>query len=114
MCVAIAAVVAGFIVNGQASTSMLLQPLFLQSVEGFLRIVEPLVQLFVVLVLVEWFLKRIGVTSFSSGQLAGLEWNTQSLVALIVISSFAAAALAAASFAAACAWYAACKLAAMT
>jgi len=51
----------------------------------------PLIQLFVVLVIVEWFLKRLGINLRSSETWKGLEWNTQTIVAVVVIGAFAVA-----------------------
>ncbi len=51
-------------------------------------------QLFVVLVVVEWFLKRMGLSFRSSSILKGLEWNTQTIIAVVVITAFSIAALA--------------------
>ena len=53
---------------------------------------SPLLQLVVVLMVLEWFAERMGVSVRL--QELGLTWNIQTLIALVVITSFCIAALA--------------------
>jgi hypothetical protein len=70
-----------------------LAPMAASSLATVGHMVAPLIQLFVVLVVIEWFLRRMGVNTLSGNVLKGLEWNTQTLVAVLVIGSFSVAAL---------------------
>jgi len=63
------------------------------SMGGVWRAIEPLFQLLVILVLIEWFIKRLGTGRLPAEAFTGFEWNTQTLVAVIIIGAFAAAAL---------------------
>jgi hypothetical protein len=55
------------------------------------RFAEPLVQLMVLLVIVDWLLGRLGI-EVKAG-LKGFDWNVQAVIAITVIGSFALAAL---------------------
>jgi len=55
------------------------------------RFAEPLLQLMVVLLIVDWLLGRLGI-EVKAG-LRGFDWNVQAIIAITVIGSFALAAL---------------------
>ena len=76
----------------KAESLIALAPLLTNSLGGMTPILSPLLQLFVVLVIIEWFLKRMGIDFGSGVALKNIEWNTQTIVAVIVIGAFAIAA----------------------
>jgi hypothetical protein len=55
------------------------------------RFARPLVQLVLILAIVEWILKRLGIALF--GERIVFEWNIQTIIAIIVVSAFALVAL---------------------
>lgn len=90
-CIALVAGVLLLIEDGGFNSAVL--PLLPSAFEVVRSVLAPLFQLFVVLVLIEWFLKRMGIGSISANVARGLEWNTQTIIAVIVIGAFSAAAL---------------------
>lgn len=59
--------------------------------------VKPLVQLVIILAIVDWLLKRLGISVFSDK--TKFEWNVQTVIAIVIISAFALAALSGADIA---------------
>lgn len=53
---------------------------------------KPLLQLSVVLLIVDWILGKFGL-SLASRRRAGLDWNIQTIIALMVVGAFSIAAL---------------------
>lgn len=92
-CIAVVAVVVALIHEGYGSANVALAPILTNALNGLGNVISPLIQLFVVLVIIEWFLKRMGITLGSSATWKGIEWNTQTIIAVIVIFAFSIAAL---------------------
>lgn len=54
--------------------------------------ISPLLQLSIVLVIIEWILAKLGISLTSKPQ--NIQWNVQTIIALVIICAFAIAALA--------------------
>ncbi len=55
------------------------------------RFAKPLVQLVLILAIVDWILKRLGITIL--GNKIPFQWNIQTIIALIVVSGFSLVAM---------------------
>ena len=68
-----------------------LQKEYLNFVSQAWIFVRPLVQLVIILAIVEWILKRLGISLFS--EKTKFEWTIQTVIAVILVSAFAIVAL---------------------
>ncbi|MCF2443624.1 hypothetical protein L0657_06625 [Dyadobacter sp. CY345] len=66
--------------------------------EEIYSFLKPFLQLALILVLVDWILSKLGIR-FDTSSSFKLEWNVQSLIAIIIISGFTIAALAGVNYA---------------